>query len=472
MIDATWSTLYHTMARDVCRASLKYFVQEFWGEIVMERLVWNWHMEEICDQLQAMGELVLKGAPKEADLIVNVPPGSSKSLLCSIMFPAWAWTRNASMRFICVSYSSSLSTFLSMRCRDLVKSEKYRAYYPMVKIRKEQDQKTYFQLVGGGDRFATSVGATVTGYHGHFLIVDDPISPDEAISDSQLRSHNFWLENTLLQRPVEKAVTLFVLIMQRLHEDDPTGYFLNSKMKLKHLCFPAEKTEDISPPERAKKYIDGLLDPVRMPLNVLENIRNRGAYTYAGQYLQRPAPMGDGVFKVEKIELLPIAPAKLKMKVRYWDKAGTAGAGAYTAGVLMGKCMDNSFIVLDVVRGQWSYERREMIIKRTAQMDGVDVPIYLEQEPGSGGKESAEASIANLAGFCAKADRPQGDKNKRAEPFAVQTNIGKVRAVKADWNKDYFHELLNFPVGKYKDQVDASSGAFAHLTRHKRAGSW
>ena len=150
-------------------------------------------------------------------------------------------------------------------------------------------------------------------------------------------------------------------------------------------------------------------------------------------------------------------------RVRYWDKAATAGGGARTAGVLIAKNTQGLYWVEDVVCGQWSALHREEIMRATAERDGGEVDIWLEQEPGSGGKESAEASIRNLAGFTVHADRVTGDKCERAAPLAAQCEAGNVRLVRGAWNQRYLEELCAFPLGSYADQVDASSGAFNKL---------
>lgn len=146
----------------------------------------------------------------------------------------------------------------------------------------------------------------------------------------------------------------------------------------------------------------------------------------------------------------------------------TPDGGAYTAGVKMAKTEDG-FIVLDVVRGQWSAHEREKRIRQTAEMDGVGCHVWVEQEPGSGGKESAENTIRNLAGFVIKSERATGEKSVRAQPYAAQVQGGNVKIVKADWNKDFLNEHETFPNGKYKDQVDAAAGAFNKLVSgHER----
>jgi len=217
-------------------------------------------------------------------------------------------------------------------------------------------------------------------------------------------------------------------------------------------------------------YKRGLLDRKRMSRKVLKEAQaTLGEYGYAGQFLQRPVPLEGGMFKVGRLILENTAPSDHQWLalVRAWDKAGTAGAGAYTVGLLMGEDDQSRFWILDVIRQQVDTGERENLIKLIAGMDAQkyrgNVFVVTEQEPGSGGKESAENTIRNLRGFSVSAVRPTGDKLTRAIPFSSQVNGGNVRLLKAEWNKEYVDELTLFPNGKFKDQVDASSAAFTEL---------
>jgi predicted phage terminase large subunit-like protein len=129
---------------------------------------------------------------------------------------------------------------------------------------------------------------------------------------------------------------------------------------------------------------------------------------------------------------------------------------------------DDTFVVLDVKRGQFGTDKREKVIKAYAEADGTNVPVYIEQEPGSGGKESAEATIRNLIGYACYADRPTGDKVFRADPYSVQVNNGAFKILKADWNHAFVEEHRFFPYGTYKDQVDSAAAAFNLLAGKKK----
>ena len=191
-----------------------------------------------------------------------------------------------------------------------------------------------------------------------------------------------------------------------------------------------------------------------------------GDYAFAMQYMQEIVPKGGSFFDVSKLLIVNNLDEKeVIRKVRYWDKAGTHQAGCYTVGVKMAMLKNRTYAVLDVVRGQWEASEREKIIRQVAELDGQQVTVFIEQEPGSGGKESAESTIRNLAGFRCIADRPTGDKISRADTLAVQLNAGNVSMLRAEWNNEFKREFEFFPYGKFKDQVDATSGAFNMLVK-------
>jgi len=471
-----------------CRRSLYHFIQEFWPEVSNDTFVPNWHIEYIAKQLQELAENVAKGKPKKHDLIINVPPGSTKTITCSIMFPIWCWINWYWMRFITASYSGALSLESAEYSRDLMRSNKFKKCFPELSIKSDKDTKSNYRVTKrfntgngdvrlGGNRYSTSVGGTLTGFHGHILIVDDPLSPHQAVSEVELTKANRWMEQTLSTRKVDKNITPTILIMQRLHQDDPTGHILSKqKTNVFHISLPGEiknYKDEVKPITLVNKYKNGLLDMNRMNWAVLKDMQaDLGQYGYAGQVGQNPTPPGGGMFKVAHFQVVQQIPPSINIEqtVRYWDKAGTAEGGAYTVGLKMHKLKNNRYLISDVKRGQWSTEERERIIRETAEADGASVGIHFEQEPGSGGKESAEATIRNLSGFSAHADRPTGDKIYRADPFSVQVNNGNVMLLQGAWNNALIEEYRFFPFSTYKDQVDAGSGAFNILAKKRHAG--
>lgn len=450
---------YNNVIAELCRKSYYDFVKEFWTEINDDPFIPNWHIKYICDEVQYVIERVIARKPKEYDLIINVPPGMSKSTSTTIMANPWAWTRDPSLRFITGSFVFELAMDLSRKSRDIILSDKYKELYSEIQLREDQKSKTNFQNTRKGTRVAKGTGG-IAGIHAHIIMIDDPLDPKEAPSEAKLQEANHWLFEVISRRKVEQSLTPTILIMQRLHQDDPTANALERWPNVKHICLPGELSDNVKPKILRKKYVNGLLDPKRMSKEVLkESHKTLGDYGYAGQIMQTPTPPGGAMFKIDRLQY-GIAGIHWRRKVRYWDKAGTKDGGAYTVGVLMGLDTKDRYWVLNVIRGQWDSAAREDVILSTARHDGVEVMIGVEQEPGSGGKDSAVATVKNLKGFNCRIDLPTGDKTARADPYSAQVNVGNVWLVEAPWNFDYVEELKYFPNSKYKDQVDASSGAF------------
>ncbi len=461
------------LVASICRESFYEFVREFWSVIVPEEPEWNWHIKYLCDKFQESAERVFAGLPKETDTIVNISPGTTKSTIFSIMGPAWIWSRMASARIIGGSYAHNLALELSRKGRQIVLSEKYRDCFPEIVLSEDQNTKAYYANTKGGTRYAVGVGGSVIGMHAHFIIVDDPIDPLGVTSEEELKSSNTWMTETLPSRKVDKRVTVTWLIMQRLHQNDPTGHMLDKvrrNKKIQHICLPAELTANVSPPECEAYYVNGLMDPIRLNREVLEDQREELLEDgYSCQYLQDPVPRGGALFKVDRLVLSTDPFPKMAFIVRYWDKASTVGGGAFTVGTKIGRGVDGRFYIMDVKRGQWGVDEREDKIVATAKFDRKKVRIRIEEEPGSGGKESAQMTVRKLAGYKARADRPSGNKELRAEPFADQMNAGNVVVpANAPWLAEWIKEFRYFPRSRYKDQVDSGSGAFAHCSVPRR----
>jgi predicted phage terminase large subunit-like protein len=463
----------------LCRECYSDFLNEFWAVIVPEPLRWNWHMMTMCDEVQALLERVFRGLPKLHDQVINVSPGTSKSLTVSVFSTPWAWTRMPSFRSINVSYAFPLAEELGQKARDVVNSDAYHALFPEVRLRDDFYKKSHFGNTRGGYRFAIGVDGQVTGRHAHLITVDDPLDPQQAVSALELEKTNRFLRNTLPSRKVDKAVTPTILVMQRLCVGDPTDLFL-SRGKVRHVCLPAELGDNVKPPELKRHYakVDGgpaLMDPVRLGRAVLEEAKNEGQFIYAGQYLQRPVPEGGGMFHVSQFRYAESLPPweQFSSVVRAWDKGGTT-TGDYTVGVRLGRTHDDHYWVLDVVRGRWNSSARENVIDGTAESDGLDTLIALEKDPGAGGLESAENTMKRLQklGHRVKlfpVGKSEGDKVARADPFSVKVNAGGVTLLKAPWNSLFVAEFETFD-GKHghDDQVDATSTAHRALWRGKK----
>lgn len=472
------------LTASITKESLFEFVKEFWPIVSAETPVWNWHVEYLCNELQRMAELIFRGVPREYDLIVNVSPGSTKSTVFSVMFPAWAWARMPSFKFIGASYAYALAMDLSRKCRDVVKSDVYRACFPHVRIRDEQDSKGFFINTANGSRYAVGVNGSVVGMHAHLIVVDDPLDPEQAFSDAELKIANRWMTHTLPSRKVDKAVAPMVLVQQRLHAMDPTGEMLDNAKRegafpLRHVKVPADDSFDIQPPELKERYLNGLMDPVRLPWSVLKAERARNEYAYVSQYGQDPRPVGSRMFEEEYFnQRIKAAPYNCQ-RIRYWDRAATSQEdnpnACYTAGVLMARDAEGNYYVEHVVRGQWEPTKRNDKMRACALRDRAkygryEPVIWVEREGGSAGRDAWKGVAKALAGFVVREDSVSGKKEVRAEPWSTQLAAKNVHLVEdGTWDiRAYVEEHLNFPHAKLKDQVDSSSGSFNLLSDSKR----
>lgn len=480
----------------LCKLSFEDFCREFWEEVPGAGVVtWSWHMSFMCQELQGVAERVFKGERKEYDVALNISPGTSKSTICSILFPAWVWTRMAHARVLTASHTDELVLDLANKSRQVIKGEKYQRCFPHVTIRDDQDTKGYYANTRGGDRKTCTVaGKSPTGFHAHFIIIDDPIDPKKVLSEAETKTAKTFITDVLPSRKTNKAVTVTFLVMQRLGVNDPTDVMLKEAEKegaapVRHICLPAElpKGEDgtyleanVSPRELAARYVDGLMDPSRLDREVLKEFHARGALYYSTQFLQRPYVRGGGMFKEQYFsKRVKAAPLHCK-RIRYWDRAATDGGGCRTAGVLLAFDGENWFIE-HVVMGQWEPAERNQRMRACALRDRArygpknEPSIWVEAEGGSSGRDAWKGVARALAGFPIREHKISGLGNKevRAEPWSCQLAAGNVylvdngestRTGKSEWDINaYVEEHCAFPLGEFKDQVDASSGAFSLL---------
>lgn len=478
-----------------CQEDFELFVREFWACVPgVGPLVWNWHLAVFCQELHRIALRVEAGLPKKHDLIFNVPPGTSKSTISSVLFVCWVWSWFPQARFICVTHTDSLARDLASKCRDVVMSEKYQACCPHVQVRPDRSAVHDFELSAGGGRKSSTVGGvTPTGRHAHFVLIDDPIDPQGARSEVELDTAAKFMTEVIPTRVVDKGVCPTVLIMQRLHPRDPTRVMLDVGLNagttpIRHICLPGELggvSAAVSPPELETNYRDGLLDPERLPRRVLQDLAARlGPWAYAGQVGQNPMPPGGGMFEREWfVKRVKAAPYDAR-RVRYWDRADTADGGCATAGVLMSKDSQGKYYVEHVAWGQWEFHKRNKAILGIAHRDRDRYAprhapgIWVEGERGSTGKEAFASLATLLDGFPIREDLPTGSKDTRADPWAAQLAAGNVYLVDdGTWDVHaYVEEHLQFRpeagkrLGKFKDRVDASSGAWAKLATGAGAG--
>jgi hypothetical protein len=487
--------------RHACKLSFKYFVKTFWEHVPgAGQLIWNWHMDVICDELQAVAERVFANQPKEYDLILNVPPGTSKSTLGSILFQAWTWCRLPSARHICGSHSADLALDLATKSRDVMKSDLYKTLFPEVEMVEEQDTKAYYRNTSGGDRYTCTVGGrSPIGFHGVFQTIDDALDPKEVLSETALQTAKDFFTNHLPGRKTNRDVAVTILIMQRLGVGDSTDVMLDIAKRegaspVRLICLPAELTEDVQPSELKERYVDGLLDPLRLPKHVLDRERaSMGEHTYQTQFLQRASIPGGSKFRIEWFNKRKKAAPYNCKRIRFWDRASSETETACaTAGALLAMDETGHIYVENVVYGKWEPVERNKKIKATALADRArygpkhEPRIYVEREGGSTNKDAWIAIARILAGFPIREDRPTGNKDVRSDPWAWELAAENVTIIdngqsdgtgQPTWDINAFiQEHINFrpspgrKLGRNKDRVDACSGAYNLLKGTKAAG--
>jgi predicted phage terminase large subunit-like protein len=415
-------------------------------------------------------------------LMILAPPQHGKSELASVRLPAFWVGQRPDDPVILSSYAASLAEDKSRACRRVVESQEYATLFPDTRTQSDSRAVHHWQLEGGrGGLLAAGVGGPITGHGALLGIIDDPFENWEQAQSPTIRERVWdWWRTTFRTRIWEGGAV--ALLTTRWHEDDLAGRLLaerSQRWAVLRLPALAETQEERDAHDERLGLPAGQPDPLgrapgeplcpgRFSRAALEEIRRDvGPRAWAAQYQGVPRPAEGNCFKAHWFALVDAVPFQAR-RVRYWDKAATAGAGCYTCGVLMARG-HGIYFVEDVVRGRWSAAERGAVMRDTSRRDaaryGNAVGVWIEQEPGSGGKESAELTVRDLAGYPVHAERVTGSKEVRAGPFAAQAEAGNVRLLRGPWNAAYLDELCMFPGGAYTDQVDASSGASNKLAR-------
>lgn len=457
--------------RELCRRSLADFAKLAWHVLEPATpLKWGWALDAICAHLEA----VTRGeCPR---LLMNVPPGTMKSLLTGVIWPAWEWGPAGlpTHRFISTAHMQTLAIRDNLKCRRLIQSEWYQERWP-VALTSDQNAKTKFENDATGFREAMAF-TSMTGARGDRVILDDPLSADDANSEAALLAAELAFLETLPTR-INNDQSAIVVIMQRLHERDTSGLILAKGLPYVHLCLPMRFEPDrrcVTPFFTDPRTEAGeLLFPDRFPeAQVAELERTLGSYATAGQLQQRPVPRGGGLFKRAWFNSVKALPLGCRF-VRGWDLAATEDSeAAATAGVLMAKAPDGRFIVVHVVREQFGPMDVERLMRSTADQDAATygkVRGSFPQDPGQAGKAQAQHIMRHvLVGHDYHFSPETGDKGTRALPLAAQAEAGNVFLLEGDWNEAFLSEIEGFPMGKWKDQVDAASRAFTELTTKRQ----
>ncbi len=450
-----------SIERELCKRSLAEFAKRAWR--VLEpaaELRWGWALDAICLHLEA----VTKG--EITRLLMNVPPGSMKSLLTGVIWPAWEWGPRGmpEMRFVGTAHEEQLAIRDSRRCRDLIKSEWYQKLWP-IQLMADLDGKREFGNTKKGIRQARAF-TSMTGVRGDRVILDDAISADNANSQAKLEAARIAFTETLATR-VNSEKSAIVVIMQRLNEKDISGVILDMGLPYVHLCIPMRFE-----PERRSVTSIGWQDPrteegeLMFPerfgeAQVAELEKTLGTYGAAGQLQQRPAPRGGGIINTDWFAYWKVLP-QLDFRFITVDTAQkTAEQNDWSVMQAWARSSTGKAVKLDQVRGKW--EAPELLVQaRAFWMKHMSDQRPMCQKAALRGmyvedKVSGTGLIQTLRreGIPVVPVQRSKDKISRgydAAPFIESGNVALPED--APWLSDFLAEVASFPAGAHDDQLD------------------
>jgi predicted phage terminase large subunit-like protein len=404
-------------------------------------------------------------------LIVNLPPRTLKSHTASVVFPAWLLGRDPSKQIICVSYGQDLADKHARDSRTLIGSSFYQKLFPGTVLSGDKQSVADFMTTAQGFRMSTSVGGTLTGRGADILIIDDPMKPEEALSDSRRRTSNDWYFNTLLSRLNSKENGVIILVMQRLHQADLVGEVMEGEhWEVISLPAVAERDENYLIESQLGNYIwerktGEALHPERDSLETYRNIREAiGEYNFQSQYQQNPTTREGGLIKREWIKYCEPGdwPNVFDFVLQSWDTAIKGGdRHDYSVCTTWGICKGN-FYLMDVFRKRLIFPD----LKRSALdlFRKYNVMKLLVEDKGSGSSLIQELQAEFVWCLEGYTPPPGFDKQMRLDAQSIKFESGRVfLRVDAPWLIEYVNELTGFPGSKYDDQVDSTSQALEYL---------
>src|SRR5467141_184278 len=443
--------------KEILCSDLGYFAQRCFCELNPQAaFLPNWHIEVIAAKLAAVC------AGRIRRLIINLPPRHLKSLMASIAFPAWYLGHDPSAQILCVSYARDLSDKLARDCRSIMMSPWYRRIF-MTRLAPHRHAVQEFITTRHGYRLATSTGGVLTGRGADIIVIDDPLKPEEALSEAQRQAANEWYDHTLYSRLNDKRYGAIVIVMQRLHEDDLVGHVLGQE-QWEVVRFPAiaetdeeHQIETIWEAQCFTRRQGEALHPDREPLDILDRIRQTiGEYNFAGQYQQTPAPLGGGLVKAEWFKRYRASeqPESFDRVVQSWDTANKATElsdfSVCTTWGIKGK----DLFLLDLLRKRLEYPALKRAVREQHSLFTANVVLI---EDKASGTQLIQDLIADgfhpVTGY-----QPDCDKIMRMNAQTTMIESGFVYIPEtAPWLAEYLHEMTVFPKGKHDDQVDSTA---------------
>jgi predicted phage terminase large subunit-like protein len=417
----------------------------------------SWHLEAIAYQL----ERVRRGEIKR--LIINMPPRSLKSIMASVAFPAFILGLDPTRRIICASYSGELAKKHSNDFRAILDSRWYRSTFPGTRVGAFKNNETEIELTARGFRLAASVGGTLTGRGGDIIIIDDPLKPDDAFSETKRSGANQWFTNTLLSRLDDKRSGAIVVVMQRIHMDDMTGFLTEQSDEWEVLNLPAIADHDCEilcwDGKRYLRKAGEVLSPEREPLCILDALKMQmGSDGFSAQYQQMPVPPGGAMIKrdwIVRYKELPLLPERI-LVMQSWDTANKGGPqndwSVCTTWIL---ARGMRWYLVDVWRGRVDYPSLKSIVESHARQWGAQRVVVEDAGAGTMLVQELQSRVPGIIAI-----RPEGDKASRMAVASAKFQAGQAMLPeRAPWLADLEAELFAFPGGKHDDQCDSISQA-------------
>jgi predicted phage terminase large subunit-like protein len=441
----------------ILRSDFWFFAQRCFAELNPQTtLATNWHLEVIAAKLAAVR------AGKIRRLIINLPPRHLKSLIASIAFPAWHLGHHPSAQILCVSYGQELSDKLARDCRAIMMSPWYRRIFP-TRLAPHRQAVQEFITTRQGYRLATSTGGVLTGRGAEIIMIDDPLKPEEALSDAQRRAANEWYHHTLYSRMNDKRYGAIVIIMQRLHEDDLVGHVL-AQEEWEVVRFPAiaeadevHQIETIWGPRCFRRRQDEALHPDREPLETLDRIRRTiGEYNFAGQYQQSPAPLGGGLVKAEWFKRYRAndRPETFDRIVQSWDTANKATELSDFSVCTTWGVKGKDLFLIAVFRRRLEYPALKRAVREQLSLFGANEVLIEDKASGTQLIQELIADgchgVTRYEPICEKIMR------LNAQTGIIESGFVYIPE-SAPWLAEYLHEMTVFPNGKHDDQVDSTA---------------
>jgi predicted phage terminase large subunit-like protein len=454
---------------------LHQFVKQAWGQVEPKSFVDGWHLQAICDHLEA----VSKGDIR--NLVINIPPRHTKSLTVSVMWPAWEWNHRPQRRWMFTSYSQRLSIRDSVKCRRIIQSPWYQERWSKVfQLTGDQNAKELYETNKGGYRLATSIGGMGTGSGGDVIVVDDPHSVMDVDSDIQREAVHEWWDSAMSTRRDDPKKGSRVIIMQRTHANDLCGHVMD-KMGADYdfLILPAEyepkamvflTSLGFKDP---RKEVGELLWPERFGKEEIEEQkRNLGSHHYSAQFQQRPSLAEGSIFKRNWFKHYTKPPALMAEEMDFicqsWDMTfKDTKSSDFVAGQVWGLKGSNRYL-LDQERKRMSFtETLKAVRAMTLKWPKATAKYIEEKANGAAVIDSLRNEVDGLIAI-----NPKESKESRAFSVTPEFEAGNVWFPDPSfcaWVDAYIESLASFPKGPYDDDVDATTQALERLKQRVKS---